>query len=389
MRVLMVSWGWRTHFFPLVPLGWALLAAGHQVRMAGQPSMVEPITRAGLPAVGVGTDLDFAEAFRGQLGRVGTRADRARADVAPVVTADGGIVGHADAMVDDLIAFGEAFRPDLVVHDPYNLAAALAAARLRVPAVRQLWGADSGTDVVVDERVVGPRAARLGVTADVSLTGVLTLDPCPPGMQVPLPGPSHPVRFVPYNGAAVVPPWLREPPARDRVCVTWGTVLPDLGMVDPVGVRAVVSALAELDVEVVVVVAESLHEGLRGLPPSVRLVAAPLALHVLLPTCRLLVHQGGSGAILTAMACGVPQLALPQVNDQHFNTERLTAAGGGLGLSAEEATPAAIRDAAAALLGDPAWAGRAEGLRLAVQRRPSPAQVLPVLTELAAAGVPA
>lgn len=388
MRVLMATWGWRTHFYPLAPLGWALQAAGHQVRVAGPPSMVDTIAQAGLAAVAVGADLEFAEVFRGQMGRVGTRADRRGAGTAPVVTADGGVVRCADAMVDDLVAFGRAFAPDLVVHDPYNLAAALAAARLGVPAVRHLWGADSGTDVSVADGVVASRAARLGLrdTEEVDLNGTLTLDPCPEGMQVPLPGPSRPVRYVPYNGPARVPPWLRAEPATERICVTWGTVMPDLGLVDGVGVRQVVEAVASLGAEVVVVVSATLHEGLGTLPATVRLVAAPLALHLLLPSCRLLVHQGGSGAILTGLVCGVPQLSLPQVNDQHFNTERLVAIGAGVGLSTEQADPVTIGERAADLLRGEHWLAHAGELRRRCEARPSPARVVPILEQLTMAG---
>ena len=78
MRVLVTSWGWRSHFYPLVPLAWALRSAGHEVLVASQPAMIEVITGAGLPAVAVGEDLDFAEVFSGKIGRVATRAERAR-----------------------------------------------------------------------------------------------------------------------------------------------------------------------------------------------------------------------------------------------------------------------------------------------------------------------
>lgn len=54
MRVLLVSFPWKTHFFSLVPLGWALQAAGHEVRVASEPYLLDTITGTGLTAVGVG-----------------------------------------------------------------------------------------------------------------------------------------------------------------------------------------------------------------------------------------------------------------------------------------------------------------------------------------------
>src|SRR5690349_17741502 len=64
MRVLLTSWAWPSHFMPLVPLGWALQAAGHEVHVASQPRLAPVITEAGGVAVPVGPDLDHAEVRR-------------------------------------------------------------------------------------------------------------------------------------------------------------------------------------------------------------------------------------------------------------------------------------------------------------------------------------
>src|SRR5690242_10742234 len=64
MRVLFTSWAWRSHYFPSVPLGWAFAAAGHEVRMASQPSLERTIVESGLPAVVVGRDPDLRATVR-------------------------------------------------------------------------------------------------------------------------------------------------------------------------------------------------------------------------------------------------------------------------------------------------------------------------------------
>src|SRR5690349_16434320 len=183
MRILMSTWGWRSHFYCLVPLGWALRAAGHEVLVASHPSMTPAISEAGLTAVPLGADLGFAEAFAGQIGKVGQDG------IEPWIAPGGGVVRLAEAMLDDLVAFGRSYRPDLVVWEPFNLAAAVAAAALDVPGVQMLWGPDSSGTLRLDREVVlGPLANRFGLSADdVSLTGTLQLDPAPPPMQVPLP----------------------------------------------------------------------------------------------------------------------------------------------------------------------------------------------------------
>lgn len=53
MRVLFTVSDWTGHYYPLVPLGWALQAAGHEVRVACALSQTEPLGRTGLTAVPV------------------------------------------------------------------------------------------------------------------------------------------------------------------------------------------------------------------------------------------------------------------------------------------------------------------------------------------------
>lgn len=399
MKVLISTWGWRSHFYPLVPLAWALRSAGHDVRVASQPGMMAAITGAGLPGVPVGPALDFAEVFGNHVGRVATRAERAnfqQPGIAPAVTADGGVVRYADAMLDELVGFGRHFAPDLMVFEPQNLAAPIAAAALGVPAVRQLWGPDETTQLDLDRKsVLGPLAERHSVAvADVRLAGDLTLDPCPPGMQVPLAGPSRPVRFVPYNGTAVLPRWLWDEPVRPRVCLTWGTMMASLGLdsgpaagVDLAAViAAVIAAVASLDVELVLALDPAQRERLGTLPTGVVFPEQPLALALLLPSCRAIISQGGAGTLMTALAAGVPQLVLPQVSDQHFNAERLVATGAGLSVTEAGTDADSYGDAICRLLPDLLGEGtqrsRAAELQAANQLLPAPAGVVPVLEEL-------
>ncbi|SDS93675.1 UDP:flavonoid glycosyltransferase YjiC, YdhE family [Actinoplanes derwentensis] len=383
----MVTWGWRTHFLPLAPLGWALRAAGHDVRVACQPGQVAAVTEAGLPAVPVGPPLGFADVFRGQVGKVASReAFDTGTDLdglAPQVTEDGGTLRFADVMVDDLITYGRHYRPDLVLYEPFNIAGAIAAAALGVPDVRLLWGPDSTTELHLDEdKLIGPRARRAGASG-VRITGTLTLDPCPAALQVPVTGPTHPIRFVPYNGAAILPDWLRHPPDRPRICLTWGTMMAELGLTDRISVTTIADALSELDAEIVLALAPRHRDTLGPLPANVRVPTEHLALHLLLPGCAAVVHQGGAGTLMTAMACGVPQMVVPAVTDQHFNGERLTRAGAGTVLADGDEHPAAIRAALQRLLTDP---GPAAALAVENAARPTPAAVVPVLEDLAATG---
>jgi UDP:flavonoid glycosyltransferase YjiC (YdhE family) len=59
MRVLFVVLPHKSHFFCMVPMAWALSAAGHEVRVASQPDITAAITAAGLNAVPVGVPLNL------------------------------------------------------------------------------------------------------------------------------------------------------------------------------------------------------------------------------------------------------------------------------------------------------------------------------------------
>src|SRR3954447_25579961 len=60
MRVMMMVFPTRTHVYSMAPVGWALAAAGHEVRFVGQrnPREVQPFLETGLDSMWFGDDLD-------------------------------------------------------------------------------------------------------------------------------------------------------------------------------------------------------------------------------------------------------------------------------------------------------------------------------------------
>ncbi|WP_309111326.1 nucleotide disphospho-sugar-binding domain-containing protein [Saccharothrix sp.] len=383
MRILISTWGWRSHFYCLVPVAWALQTAGHEVLVATQPGLAPVVDEAGLVAVPLGPNLDFEAVFTDRIGKIGGSTGDGRPDPdGPAITPDGGVVHMADAWVDDLVAFGRSFRPDLVLWEPFNLAAAVAAAVLDVPGAQVLWGPDHGSTLAWDhEGVFGPLARRFGITSsDVRVAGGLMIDPVPAPLQVPLPVPSLPMRYLPYNGTHVLPPWLHEPPSRPRVCVTGGTVAGP-GLSERADLADVVRAVADLGADVVVAVAKAHRDALPPLPDTVRVADTPLALRLVLPGSAAFVQHGGAGTMMTALVCGVPQLVLPQVGDEHFNAERLLLSGAGLVL--EEPDIASVRDSVAALMDGGPWREAAELLRDRIHAMPTPAQVVDQLVAYA------
>ncbi|MFD9248094.1 hypothetical protein ACFV0D_40525, partial [Streptomyces sp. NPDC059556] len=58
MRVLFTLFPGAAHLYPVVPLARALLAAGHEVRVASHPELTGAVTAAGLAAVEIGDRVD-------------------------------------------------------------------------------------------------------------------------------------------------------------------------------------------------------------------------------------------------------------------------------------------------------------------------------------------
>ncbi|WP_089157693.1 nucleotide disphospho-sugar-binding domain-containing protein [Micromonospora sp. NBS 11-29] len=397
MRFLFATFAWPSHYYPMVPLAWALRAAGHEVRVASPPSLVDTIVTTGLPAVAVGKDVDIADRARnGRLGEVDAderwpadRNDWSDAQRALVRRMALTMYEVADAMVDDLVTYARSWRPDLVVHESVTFAGAVAAEVLGVPS------AAHGTGMPIIPGMLVPRDNPPPLPEFVDLFrgyGVaprpvpsVWIDPCPPSIRKSgtISAPRLSVRYVPYNGPGAVPEWLVEPPERPRVCVTWGTSAVHLGTGAVTDLLSrTIEAVTGLGVDVVLTLSAATRAALGALPDGVR-VADSLPLHVLLPTCRAVVHQGGVGTALTAAVHGVPQLSVTRLPDQTAVGDAFAAGGAARHLVQSETTVERIRDHVVALLDDGECRVAAERLRSEITSQPAPADLVPELVTLA------
>jgi UDP:flavonoid glycosyltransferase YjiC (YdhE family) len=394
MRVLFIPFPLPTHCYQQMPVAWALRSAGHEVRIASaQPGARDAITRTGMIATEVGGAFDLmgplSETVQDPFGEPPAPGEFRRRHSASL-EAFGKV---AELLATDLTAFARWWKPDLVITDPMVTVAPLISETLGIPLVRHLFGPDiirqmafpgSGSPVEGDVREVWPARLveiydRFGIEVRADYA-VRTIDQVPTSLQLPG-GPNRlPVRYVPYNGPGVVPEWLRRAPERRRVCVTWGTVASKLKGDKSFLVPDILEALSSLDVEVVATLSTSDRE-LLGEPPSGVRVVDSLPLHLLLPSCDVLVQQGGAGAMLTAASVGVPQVCVGQYRDQWFNAELLAATGAGVDLSAQPEADA-VKAAVSTLLSDTKPAEAAARLRDEIQAMPPPAGIVPALEEL-------
>ncbi|MBL1106868.1 DUF1205 domain-containing protein [Streptomyces sp. 5-8] len=409
MRVLFTVSDWPTHYFPMVPLGWALQAAGQEVRVACAPSQARTLERAGLTPVPVLGDLDmvFLSRFKNL---TDIKAGTWRYPGLPGLHPDTGeelesldgfdfagyaqeckrrIAGETGKGLAGVLAFARAWQPDLVVHDRHSMDGIFAARALGVPHVAHLWG-PVGTEeddpelhpLPVDYTRAFPRHGLPEMGPGLV---EYVIDPCPPSLAPPTGATRLPVRYVPYNGPGAMAPWALEPPARPRVCVLWSNSVGRTYGTASYLVPRVVGALAGQDLDIVLPVHPDDVATLGELPDNVRVVEQ-FPLHLLLPTCDAIVHHGGAGCVMTAAAAGVPQLALTFGPEQDADGSRLAATGAGRHVTGDRATPELIRSAVTALLSDPSYRAAAARLRTENGARPAPDRLVPVLEHLASTG---
>ncbi|WP_245182152.1 nucleotide disphospho-sugar-binding domain-containing protein [Streptomyces montanisoli] len=353
LRVLFAVSDWPGHWHAMVPLGWALRAAGHDVRVVCAPSQTEPLTRAGLTPVPI-LDGGWDMALQGRLQNyVDARDGQWRLPGLPPhpVTGeplasldefdmDAWFTGHHPRLVeaatgstDRAVAFGRAWRPDLVVHERFSLEGPLVAGVLGVPSAVHLWGPcgpdDSEPGFISLPLDFSGAFDRYGLPPLTARTLTHVIDPSPAGVAPPLlTAERMPVRYVPYNGPGSAPPDLPGPSGRPRVCVVWGTSLTRMYGPASFAVPEALAGLADLDAEVVVAVTGADRERLGTVPPNARVVGHT-PLHLLLPSCAAVVHHGGAGVVMTSLAAGVPQLAVSHGLDQAVNARRVAGAGAG------------------------------------------------------------
>lgn len=391
MRVLFMATPVPSHFAPMIPLAWALRAAGHDVLVLGQPDITSAALAAGLPAVETGDLYDAVEALTARLpaGRRPNQAGRAQTGDRTPFTLVWPWIMHARYMMKDHLASAAEWGPDLVVSDPFEFSALLVGGVLKVPVVHHRWDIDplGAQPLVMARDLLGRRFARHGLKG-VLPEPSLVLDSCPPSLRGPddsSSGPVRSLRYLPYNGTGALPGWVPDPPRGSRVVVSLGGLTASLNGVPLF--RAVVDGLEQLDdVEPLITLPARHHQELGAVGDRTRVVE-PVPLHLFLDSCAAVVHHGGTGTTLTACAFGLPQLVLPQIGNEPLWAARLVEAGVAVSCPDPELQddPEAVRDGVARLLTTPSHTAAARKLADEMAALPSPADMVGTLEELAGA----
>jgi UDP:flavonoid glycosyltransferase YjiC (YdhE family) len=418
MRVLFLTASAKTHLYGMVPLAWALRAAGHDVRVAAATDpdalTADDAARTGLPFVPVGRPIDLSEMARA--GAAANGGPQPSTDVSARATqtdyVDRYLKGDPTGELElsatafrffcppeatgDLSDLAVEWGADLIVWDYMMMFGGPAAARRSGAAhARFVYGVDAPVQLRAAWQGNGadPLEAALAAAAGRAFSedmvlGQWAINNMPPWTWRPDGAEYLDLRPLPFNGPAVLPDWLRRSPDRPRVCLTLGLSTRDVASVG-ISFDDLFDAVSGLDVEVVATVAGD-EESRPAVPDNVRLVDF-VPMNALLPTCAAVLHHGGSQTVAAALEYGVPQLILPSnFGNQRWwgpvaQAEALDRLGAGIHLGdADHLTARGLRAHLLRVIEDPSFRAGAAALRDELTAMPTPADVVPMLEILTA-----
>ncbi len=355
-RVLFTSCPAYGHVLPMLPMVRAATRAGHDVRLATGPDLIDPLTARGIEVHPVGPT--WAEAWSANQA---VWADPALAEEHRMM---GGVVAlfgkPALARLADLVVMAREWRPDLIVHEVLETAGPLLARRLDVPGVVH----GIGPMFSFYAQLIGHVGEAIGepeLWAQASTEQAL--DPCPPSLQ-----PDGPA---PWRIATPLRPSAGEPgqvPARVAAVLaadgpvayfTLGTVK----NADAADFKVGLAALDGYDGAVIATTGRRLDPEELGSVPANAVVEEFIPQAALLGRTDLLVSHSGSGTMLGGLVHGVPQVALPRGTDQPQNAALLARAGAGVVVAPHDYAVATIEAAAREVTGNPAYRAAAERVR--------------------------
>lgn len=383
MRVLFTFTGGSGHFLPTVPFARALQKLGHDVTYACQEGMVAMVHSEGWRAVASGGNTLLDPQARRPLAAV----DRLTEESSIRRSFAGSVARERTVR---LLGIAKQWRPDLIVRDEMDFAGAVAAEVLNIPHAAVVVIAAGGflRADVVDDPIAALRCAHgLDPPGDVMgmLHRYLTIVPVPPSFRDPsdpLPQTAHHVRPAvldqiegnwPACDRAVLGP------GRTRVYVSLGTIF-NQESGDLFG--RVLAGLAALPLEVVATVGRQVDPTELGrLPRNVRVEQFVPIADVLASSDGVLSH-GGSGTVIAALACGLPQIVLALGADQPLNADRCVALGVGIALDAAHSTSTAIAEATVTVLSDETYRTQARQLRSEIASLPDARHVAALFERL-------
>ena len=376
-RILFTSVPAYGHALPMLPLVRAAVRAGHDVRFATGPDLVGPMRSRGVPAYAAGPTLAGMQQTRRDL-----TPDLEDLPLAEQVAASAaGLFGvPARERRSDLEDLLGRWRPDVVVHDPLELAGPMVARALGLPSVLHGYGPmfheyDAFAGVAV--------AAAGEPDLWQHIRRQECLDICPPALRPP--GPALWADAFDLRPSAGEPGrhGLPGPVARllnasldPVVYLTLGTISNTVG-----DLRTASEAIRDLPVRLVVTTGPGVDPSALGPQPSNVVVTGFVPQALLLERTDLLVSQAGAGTMLGALVHGLPQVCVPRGADQPWNAAAVARAGVGVVVPSDMFSRDAVREGVEHVLGRSSFSVAADGVAREIGQMPPAAVLLPELLE--------
>jgi UDP:flavonoid glycosyltransferase YjiC (YdhE family) len=376
MRVLVSIRPYFGHLHPHVPLASTLVRRGHSVTFATAASFCPAVLEAGFEcsAAGLHPRDPLPSEHEGKpYGR------------------DYGMF-PIKVKCEDLVALAAAgFLPDVIVRDPTDVAAVVAAEVLRIPCVTlgfcefippPSWDILLGS--ALDEvrscwKINGdPRWERMHPSGYFNLVPEAFRE-----NYEMIPG-EQPLRPV-CQQAFEVPPqaaWLAQLPARPAVHVTLGTAYNFHIQL----LTNLVDWLSQLPISVICTAGPGVDlqdfESIAG-RHNVYLTDY-LPLELVLPRCDAVVTAGGFNTVMGALQFGLPMLVLPLGADQPRNARKVASLGAGISLEAAAADRDTVTRVVRDLIVQPSYRVIAARLQERIERMPGPDEALTYLESICA-----
>ena len=364
MRVLLSSIPQHGHLLPLLPLARALRAQGDEVAFLTGAGMQPVLSIEDIPLLPAGPMPDA-------LGKETVRRTGANPFVQP--TPEAAAAFFVDARLDlggkDALAAARAFDPDLVVRERLDYVGPLVAADHGVPLATLAFGPAIPAPLIdfLDAQARSAYTARNLATPEDRWY----LDTCPPSLQADgyqQPPAWHALRPEPHRGSVIME--LPKASERPRVLVTYGTFFNAPEKMGPV-----LRELSTVDAEIVVTLGLATEPSQYDVDPG-RVTFVPFtALDTLLSGVNVVVTHGGAGTTLGSMARGIPMVITPAGADNFLNAAQVAAAGAGIALLPDQATPAATAEAVRTVLAEFRYREAAASVAKEIAAMPAPAEV--------------
>jgi MGT family glycosyltransferase len=182
----------------------------------------------------------------------------------------------------------------------------------------------------------------------------------------------------------ILPDWLEQlPDSKPVVFVTLGTLCTRLYLslyevametIQDMNVTGVISAGAYRD---------TWTFNKLSSPPKNCFTAPFLPYSVILPKSSVVIHHGGTGAAISAISYGVPQVIIPLTYDNFDNAQRSVEAGVAVRLKVRGITPKKLKNRINLLLSEPNIRKRCIEMRKVFSRYDSPVMSADLLIKLA------